>query len=118
MKVNTYDPPLSPLIHGITIYDEQGDPIPRVQAFDTETYLCHVTGGKRVVAAGYAIFCPDRDFLSQMLDTLPDAMQQHIYPILLKDEKDDKEKAEVTRKAFVQKQLDHRAKLRKLLDGQ
>ena len=62
------------VLQGSTIItvDQQGQGIPNVVEFDTDTFLCAILGGVRAVAAGFAIVCSSlaildsRKFLDSM----------------------------------------------------
>lgn len=105
--------PETPYCHGITVCDEQGEPINRVYKFDTETYLCWMRNGKRAVAAAYAVFPVDGEHMQRCLDSLPDSMLPHVFPGLVKDEPDAEKRLE-RNKRFIMDQLSHRARLRAL----
>jgi len=59
----------TPYCHGIAICDEQGAPLPRVQKFCTETYMCWMPNGKRTVAAAYAIFPVSQEVMRRCTST-------------------------------------------------
>lgn len=93
-------------IHGITIFDEEGDPIRFIVEFDTETYLCKLNGGGRTVAAGFVIPCNGPASLKRFLGTLPDVLHQFIVF------NEDAEELEVLTQDHIQHQLAYRYALR------
>lgn len=109
MKISVYD--TVGCFHGITIFDEEGEILGRVQEFDTETFLCKLHGGKCIVAAGFALFATNAEHLDRILISLPDAYQHYIYPELTNEEEGNFMEA---RKAFVRQLLVHRKRLRSL----
>ena len=86
--------------------DVKGIPIQRVEAFDTDTFLCRIHGGKREVAAAFVLPCHSKEHLERMISRLPDSMQQFICY------EPDSEKAEAACQDFVNKQLERRKFLR------
>ena len=96
-------------IHGITIFDEEGEPLNRVIEFDTETYLCKLNGGGRAIAAGFVIPCNDHKSLKRFMGTLPDILQQFI---CYAEEGDDLEKLV---REHVDQQLVQRRALREIV---
>ena len=111
MKINMYDPPF---IHGITVCGEDGEPINYVQQFDTDTFMCWLRGGKRCIASAYAIFVSGPKDMQRFLSTLPDSVQQHIYPHLVGGDAASEDEM-AARKEFILRQIAHTARLRSLL---
>lgn len=103
MIVSIYD---SNAIHGITIFDKEGEPIRFVMEFDTETYLCKLNGGGRTVAAGFVIPCNGNKSLKRFLGTLPDVLHQFIVF------NEDADELEVLTQNHIEYQLAHRQALR------
>lgn len=67
----------SKFFHGITIFDERGQPLNFVNELDTETLLCRIGPlGKVIVAAGFVIIPQPRIY-----DYLPEGLFPFVIPV-------------------------------------
>jgi len=112
MIVSIHDKTMrSSICHGLTVVREDGSIIQRIQEFDTETYLCCISGGKREVASAFVLPCASDEALCRMLERLPDSMQQFICY------EPDAEKVEKACLALIQRQLDKRQQLQDVVNA-
>ena len=75
MIINMTDPHMG-IFAGITIFDEDGEPMTRVQELDTETLSCTISPfGKKAQAAGFVI-----EPNAALRNYLPDGLIPFVYP--------------------------------------
>ena len=92
----------TPYIHGITIFNKDGQPMGRVQSIDTDTLVCKIKEGgveREETAAGFVnVFVGEKSYrrameyfpedvsrffyLHEDQDTIQEAYKQHIAEIL------------------------------------
>ena len=86
-------------LHGMTVFDSEGQPIERVWTIDTDTMVCRLGGvdGRCVIAAGFCFIAGSRDYYDLMRYHIPSGLMPFVVKMPEGEYPDEDQRAELCR---------------------